>query len=50
MWWVAAETMKGYSSPIYKLERYHKEHGFVYVEETLYIGYRDGKWELVQGF
>lgn len=46
--WIAAETMEGYSSPIYKLESYFKEQGEVYVEETLYIGYRAGKWELVQ--
>ena len=50
MWWIAAETMEGYSSPIYKLEDYYKEQGMVYVEETLYIGYKNGKWELVQGF
>lgn len=48
--WIAAETMEGYSSPVYKLESYDKEQGEVYVEETLYIGYRDGKWELVQGY
>lgn len=46
--WIAAETMEGYSSPIYKLESYDKEQGEIYVEETLYIGYRNGKWELVQ--
>ncbi|MCH5269445.1 MAG: hypothetical protein J1E83_01725 [Lachnospiraceae bacterium] len=46
--WIAAETMEGYSSPVYKLESYDKEQGEVYIEETLYIGYRDGKWELVQ--
>ena len=48
--WIAAETMEGYSSPVYKLESYDKEQGEIYVEETLYIGYRDGKWELVQGY
>ena len=46
--WIAAETMEGYSSPIYKLESYYKEQGEIYVEETLYIGYKGGKWELVQ--
>ena len=46
--WIADETMEGYSSPVYKLESYYKEQGEVYVEETFYIGYRDGKWELVQ--
>ena len=45
---IASETMEGYSSPVYKLESYYKEQGEVYVEKTLYIGYRDGKWELVQ--
>ena len=48
--WTAAETMEDYSSPVYKLESYDKEQGEIYVEETLYIGYRDGKWELVQGY
>ena len=48
--WIAAETMEGYSSHIYTLENYFKEQGIVYVEETLYIGYRNGKWELVQEF
>ena len=48
--WIAAETMEGYSSHIYTLEDYYKENGIVYVEETLYIGYKNGKWELVQGF
>ena len=48
--WIAAETIEGYSSHIYKLEDYYKENGIVYVAETLYIGYKDGKWELVQGF
>lgn len=47
--WIASETMEGYSSPVYKLESYYKEQSEVYVEKTLYIGYRDGKWELVQG-
>lgn len=48
--WIANETMGDYSSPVYKLESYYKEQGILYVEETLYIGYRDGKWELVQEF
>lgn len=48
--WIAAESMEGYSSHIYTLEDYYKEQGIVYVEETLYIGYKDGKWELVRGF
>lgn len=50
MWQIDAGTEEGYSSPVYKLERYDKEEGVTYVEETLYIGYKDGKWELVQGF
>lgn len=48
--WIANETMGDYSSPVYKLESYYKEQGILYVEETLYIGFRDGKWELVQEF
>ena len=48
--WIAVETMEGYSSHIYTLESYYKENGIMYVEETLYIGYKNGKWELVQGF
>ena len=49
MWQLDAGTGEGYSSPVYKLESYYKEQGVTYVEETLYIGYKDGKWELVQG-
>ena len=48
--WIAAETMEGYSSHIYTLEDYYKENGIVYVAETLFIGYKNGKWELVQEF
>ena len=48
--WIADKSMEGYSSPIYKLEDYYKEQGILYTAETLYIGYKDGKWELVQEF
>lgn len=48
MWGIAAETMEGYSSPIYELESYYKEDGVLYTKEILCIGYKDGKWELVQ--
>lgn len=48
--WIAAETMEGYSSPVYQVHgKYYKEDGITYAE-SLYIGYRDGKWEIVQGF
>lgn len=49
MWWPDAETMEGYSSPIYPFETYYKAHdGITYPKETLYVGYKDGKWELVK--
>lgn len=49
MWWPDAETMESYSSPIYPFENYYKAHdGITYTKEILYIGYRNGKWELVK--
>ena len=41
---------EGYSSPVYQLESYTKEDGVTYVGNTLYVGYKNGRWELVQSY